>query len=900
MNYQAYIDIKQQYKKEENKRLFVELDYCLEINRIENSRYDALLDQAFFILKKEVEKKKTISAKVVRKIESVLIPMQERIKKDTVLCIAHAHIDINWLWGYDETVSVTIATIETMLHLMDQYKQFTYGQSQGFVYDIIAQYRPDLLKKIRKYVHEGRFEVTAATYVEADKNLSNAETQLTQLLYNKRHLANLLEIPISNLDLDFEPDTFGHSAYVPEILSLGGVKYYYHCRGNENPPFYRFTAPSGKSVLVYREPKWYMSSIDDDAFRDTADFCHRYQIHKMLKIYGVGDHGGGASVRDIERIIEMQNYPLLPTIRFGTYHEFFHHIEEQRKDLPVYQAEQNQIFTGCYSTNSRIKTAHAKAQEMLYDTKVLASLAQMPISLEEAEKIICVNEFHDILPGSGVQETSDYSLGKYQEAFAILGQTKEQVLKKIEKDINTKFLFRQGQSEKNEIARGAGVGFHNKNITHLTHFAYGKERVFIVFNSLNMERKSMISIPLWDYFGNVHCMKVFDDQDQELPFVIQNSQSHFYWYHHYFEILVEVDLPPLGYRCVILREQESDLPVISYPPLFQRIEEEGRPIILENDYIKATFHEQNFVLTSLFLKETQRELLSAPAEFQFVLEDTTEQMTSWYVGRYKKVSSLHEHLRFVPNSYQKNILQECFSVEGEYQSSTFRMTIVLWKDRKQLDYQLDCQFFEKGSTSYGVPQMRFVVPVADSFSSVQCDVPLGTITRLCKNQDVCCSSFIASPTLALIASTKHGFRAYQNRLGVTLLRGSYDPHPYPDYGHHVIDFSLSTETNLTQLKKISLDLSHPACVISATPHAGNRETHASLLSLPQEVDLISLSYQKDGLYATLFNDDFAAKDLSFSDFKHCFIYPNAFEAEEKIDKKIHLSAKSLCMIRLVK
>ena len=35
----------------------------------------------------------------------------------------------------------------------------------------------------------------------------------------------------ADLDVDFSPDTFGHSENIPEIDRNGGVKYYYHCRG---------------------------------------------------------------------------------------------------------------------------------------------------------------------------------------------------------------------------------------------------------------------------------------------------------------------------------------------------------------------------------------------------------------------------------------------------------------------------------------------------------------------------------------------------------------------------------------------------------------------------------------------------------------------------------------------
>jgi alpha-mannosidase len=34
--------------------------------------------------------------------------------------VGHAHIDMNWMWGYDETASITLDTFRTMLDLMNE------------------------------------------------------------------------------------------------------------------------------------------------------------------------------------------------------------------------------------------------------------------------------------------------------------------------------------------------------------------------------------------------------------------------------------------------------------------------------------------------------------------------------------------------------------------------------------------------------------------------------------------------------------------------------------------------------------------------------------------------------------------------------------------------------------
>ena len=141
----------------------------------------------------------------------------------------------------------------------------------------------------------------------------SSESLARHLLYARRYISELLEIPVEKLDLDFAPDTFGHGCHVPELLNQGGIKYYYHCRGHQGDNFFRWRAPSGAEILAFREPTWYNLSFDYGMFRHVPQFCGKYGVDITLGIYGVGDHGGGPTRRDLERIRDMQTWPLFPT-----------------------------------------------------------------------------------------------------------------------------------------------------------------------------------------------------------------------------------------------------------------------------------------------------------------------------------------------------------------------------------------------------------------------------------------------------------------------------------------------------------------------------------------------------------------------------------------------------------
>jgi alpha-mannosidase len=78
---------------------------------------------------------------------------------------------MNWMWDYAETVAISLDTFRTMLNLMNEYPDFKFSQSQASVYEIVEKYDPEMLEEIRERVREGRWEVTATTWVEADKNM---------------------------------------------------------------------------------------------------------------------------------------------------------------------------------------------------------------------------------------------------------------------------------------------------------------------------------------------------------------------------------------------------------------------------------------------------------------------------------------------------------------------------------------------------------------------------------------------------------------------------------------------------------------------------------------------------------------------------------------------------------
>ncbi len=385
------------------------------------------MEQAVDGLYDSFQREHALTDTALQKAELVLLPLTPKAKQYTHHCVAHAYIDMDWMWGTHETVQAVLSTFRTMLDLMEEYPEFTFSQSQCAVYRIAEFYDPALFRRIRQRVREDRWEFAGSSYVELDKNMPNAESMARHILYTKEYLYQQFGIVYDSVEGDFHPDSFGHSAWVPEILTAGGIRWFYHCRGLDGENLYRWQAPNGTEILALNELLWYNDAIRPMYLNQVPLFCKKYGIQDMMKIYGVGNHGGGPTRQDLERILQMQTWPLSPKIRFSTYGEYFSNILPIMHRLPVISGKLGPTFTGCYTSQSRIKEANRMAEDRLYEAEVLAALAEESTAMEGfnpqfrfAWERILFNQFHDILPGSHVEISRDHAMGAFEEAMGVV------------------------------------------------------------------------------------------------------------------------------------------------------------------------------------------------------------------------------------------------------------------------------------------------------------------------------------------------------------------------------------------------------------------------------------------------------------------------------------------------
>jgi len=852
-------------------RVMAEIECAVKVSQANGGEYDGAIDEAVSYLSGFYDSNGAVTKEAAVCAEDKIRPVSAAAKGYTMHCVAHAHIDMNWMWGFPETAAITMDSFRTMLDLMNEYKDFTFSQSQASTYRIVEQYDPEMLDEIKKRVKEGRWEIAASTWVEADKNMPNGESFARHVLYTKRYMRKIFGIDMDDLSLDYEPDTFGHNWNVPEICNKGGVKYYYHHRAYDGHYVYRWQSRSGAEVIVFRDPKGYNATVSNEHLPFSVQFCNDSGIKDMLYVYGVGDHGGGPTRRDIERLIDMSSWPVAPKIEFSTYGRFYAALEKVRDRLPVVNQELNFVFTGCYTSQSRIKMSNRISEDRMYDAEALSAASKLIAggkddteSYSGAWEKILFNHFHDILTGSGVIHTREYALGEFQKVMATAGTNANNAMRRIAASIDTSDI--EADDDKLTISEGAGVGYGlgfmvKEPELHRfpqTERGRGKTRIFHIFNPTEFDRRGAETIIVWDWDYDLKLLTVKDGAGNDVKFqILYRDKNLDYWGHQRLAILVDACVPAFGYATYVVSEgKPADIIKYGYLKMVQDYYTDADKV-LENESVRAVFKSGDMRLVSFVDKKTGKDMVCGcrpSCGFRFITEDTVPGMTSWRVGRYAKITDLNAESKVVVYEENRGEMRQVIKYRIAFERSTLDVSVSLDAGSGTLHFNIDADWHEIGDSNF-MPQLSFYAPFAFEASKYRYDIPFGTIDRDPIDDDTPGNSFIAAipddagvKPLMLVTDTKYGYRGVGNSLSVNLIRSSTQPDPSPEDGMHNIRVGLAIVESAcdADIFKASSAFVHPLNFVSGKVRNGALPKTAGLMKIDGGAKCSAVKYAEDG------------------------------------------------------
>jgi alpha-mannosidase len=663
----------------------------------------------------------------------------------------HAHIDVAWKWPLAETTRKCARTFSSVVEYMSRYPEFTFTQTQSYLYEVTKATYPKLYRRICDAVKAGQWEPATAMYVEADQNVPSGESLVRQLVFGKRFAREAFDVDVDALVL---PDVFGYNAQLPQLLRKAGVPYFTTQKISWNDtnlfPFNSFIweGLDGSTVLTHFLPGHnYNSHCTPRHLRETEG-RHTEKGHSkpVLYQYGHGDGGGGPTPQMIEYVRRAGETEALPRCKAGFVSAFFRELEGQSADLPRWVGEfYLELHRGTYTTQCKTKWLNRRCELALRDAELLGAVDAASggrfdaKSIEEAWRLVLLNQFHDVLPGSSIREV--YEVTEPQLSDALFSATTA------------------AQSSAEHLARGIDTS--------------GDGTPIIVWNTLSWPRTGVVQV---ERPAGLRRPSVISPDGAPVP--VQKLPGGDL-------LFLATDVPPMGYAVYRI---VSGPAAMGWPLEVSKTR-------LENAFVHVKLN-ANGEVTSLIDKTEDREVLAGPGNELQLFDDRPMNWEAWDV---EDVGDGDK--RPVPRATSVEVVEDgpvraAIEVRRTIGQSTWVQRIVLHGDSPCVEFETTVDWHEDRR------MIKVAFPVAVRWPTAAFEIQFGYVERPTHRNtswdaakyEVCAHRWMdlsdATYGVSVLNDCKYGCDVRGNVMRLTLLRAPKEPDPQADLGEQTFRYAI--------------------------------------------------------------------------------------------------------------
>ena len=767
----------------------------------------------------------------LRRAQQQLEPLAPYIRQFTIRLTGNSHIDMAWLWPWTETVEVTRNTFTSALQLMREYPDLTFSMATAQTYEWMEEKYPHLFREIQQRVKEGRWEIVGGMWVEPDLNLPAGESLTRQLLYGKRYFQQKFGVDVK---IGWNPDSFGYNWQLPQIYKRAGIDYFVTQKiyWNDTTKFphklFWWQAPDGSRLLAYF-PHDYANPVEPAPMaRDLAEYApamfkadagaaNLTDGPEMMYLFGVGDHGGGPTRYDLDTAMDWRKPGVIyPKLKFGTAGDYFHELEQKQSalNLPVWNDELYlEYHRGVQTTQSENKRRNREAEVLALNAEKLAAFdslygaAYPHQQFDTAWKHILFNQFHDILPGSGIAINYVDAARRYAEVAQIGHEIEHRSLDDLAARVNSP---------------GAGV---------------------LLFNPLSWTRTDQVEFEV-QFSAPVHHVIAEGADGRALPVEVLSYEKET---NRARLRLLATDVPALGYELVRLTPTQQP---VNLPSALKATDTS-----LENEFFRVEIDAASGCITSLFDKRSQSEVLGeavaapgAPAaapngkpcgNLLQLFTDKPKKWDAWnvdadFLDHHTDLATADE-VKLVEHSPLRAVIR----VRKHFESSTFDQEIVLMAGVERVDIFNAIDWHARHLL------LKAAFPLHARNEHATFEIPYGAIERPSTRRTPEEQAKFEVPALqwadlsgangglSLLNASKYGYDARDNVLRLSLLRAPVWPDPDADQGHHEFTYSLyphAGDWRQAMTVRRGYELNEPLLAQAMQPHKGVLPARQSLVA----------------------------------------------------------------------
>ena len=769
------------------------------------------------------------TAREARVLLQPVLGMPAKASAGNCYAVGHAHIDTAWLWPIRDTRRKCYRTFSTALRNMERYPEYCFQQSQAQLYAFVQEDHPALFDELRRRVREGRWDAGGGMWVEPDCNLVSGESLVRQILHGVRYWSKEFGGEQTYLWL---PDTFGYGATLPQLLRQAGLNTIFSQKMSWNQystfPHHTFwwTGLGGTKVLAhFLTSDTYNSDCSPKQLRySERAFKQSDRCDSWLYAYGWGDGGGGPTTEMLETLRRAADCEEMPKVQLSTVGEFTRVLHREAAHLPTWDGELYlEYHRGTLTTHAAVKRANRRGELRLRDAEMLHALspqglAEYPAArLDACWKLLLLNQFHDILPGSSIGEVYADSARDYARLDTELCE-----------------LQREGMRAWVEAADTSAA-----------------DNPIIAINTLGWSRTEVVELPSGTPAGTKSIHAADDDADEVVQDGVNAAGEPIC-------LGLLKDVTPIGHRVFDVNPREVSGNCV--PPVC------GTENRLENQWIMVEL-DQAGRLARVFDKRASRELLGEQEKAnQFVLyEDRPNNWDAWDIDVFylEKGQPLDDRaeIELVESGPLRASVRVRRSIGGHSELTQYiRMTCA--------SPRIDFETYVRWNADQELLRVLFPVRLRRLFASyhhqfghIERPTHFNTswdLARFESSGHHWCDLSEPDYGVALLSDCKYGYSCHGHVLGLSLLRAPVYPDPGADRGEHRFTYSLLPHPGgLCEggVVRAGYELNVPLHLAMAEPHTAEREAGSSAMHCDQAnivIDTVKKAEDDDRIVVRLY------------------------------------------------
>ena len=360
-----------------------------------------------------------------------------------IYAVCDAHLDTQWNWDLTHTIREYIPRILFQnLWMLERYPDYKFNFEGGIIYRWMKEYYPLHYARLQKYIDEGRWHISGASWNANDPNMPSAESFIRNILQGQELYKR--EFGVRSTDI-FLPDCFGFGYTLPSLAAHCGLigfstqklswrkhDFFPDAPYHKKNPFSWgvWYGIDGQSLMAAFDTGGYTAELPADAGYN-KDFIRRasngfdntamryYSGGHLHGTTNCGDKGNSGTVTTARRMAEaMADLDAPVQLISATSDQLFLDYMDRRDELPTYDGEllMDVHAGGCYTSQGAMKYYNRRNEELLGAAERAAVAADWlgakpydRAKLNEVWQRVLWHQFHDDLTGTSIADAYRYS-----------------------------------------------------------------------------------------------------------------------------------------------------------------------------------------------------------------------------------------------------------------------------------------------------------------------------------------------------------------------------------------------------------------------------------------------------------------------------------------------------------